>query len=219
MKTLEIKMKLLILYSFMLGMLLSGAANKIFSKMQNSTKSENEKFYHPFFQTFLIFFGESLCLLLYFIYLCIGTKEKEDNKKDKILTIQSENGSKNKGDASIFLYIIPMLVDVVSSTWGFIALNFVEASVTLMLNGLGFLSIVIFSIILLKRKLYRQHWLAVPLILTGITIVGYASMTNDKGKEKKDTKWIGFVFIFFTQLFGSLLYLRKYPLHLNVLYF
>ena len=61
-----------ILYSLMLGMLITGTLNTVFLKIQNITRTfyldddENQlTFNHPFFQTFCMFIGEVLCLGVY----------------------------------------------------------------------------------------------------------------------------------------------------------
>lgn len=212
-------MKTLFLYGLMVSMLLSGAANKIFSKMQNSTKSNGQKFYHPFFQTFLLFFGETLCLLLYFIIVCRRKYGKEELRKEHELEVQKAKAKGLRTDVNVFIFLIPTVIDVISSTCGFIALNFIEASVYLMLNSSGLFFIILFSRIFVKRKLYRHHLLAIPLIIGAEIIVGYASLVKSSGHEKQESKWIGFVFVILTQSFGALFYvseeflLRKYYLH------
>jgi len=156
---------------------------------------------------------------VYILYLCIYKPGNKDAVNDFAVTVQTAEEVGLKTNASIFIFLIPTLIDIISSTCGFIALNFVEASIYLMLNGFGFVWIIIFSILILKRKLYRHHWLAIPLVFIGVTLVGVAGLTSKKSHEKKDSKWIGFLFIFFTQVFGALFYIseevlfRKYYLH------
>ena len=155
------------------------------------------------------------------LYLVIAYRKRSSKNKqsedDFINTLQTASELGLKTDINPLLFIIPTLIDVVSSTCGLIALNFVEASIYLMMNGCGFLWIVLFSKLVLKRKLYRHHYTSIPLIFIGVTTVGYASL-KEKGVNG-DSKWIGFIFIFFTQIFGALFYiseeflLRKYYIH------
>jgi drug/metabolite transporter (DMT)-like permease len=200
-------MKLIFLYFLMVCMLLSGTVNKVLSKMQNSTKGNNQKFYHPFFQTFLLFFGESLLLPMYFLY---EFRKRRTNKKDDFDTgMQIASMVGLKSDVNVLIFLVPTLIDIVSSTAGFIALNFIEASVFLMFNGLGFLFIIIFSVLFLKFRPAKRQYIGIPLIIGGLTLVGYASLTDKKGREDSDNKWIGFVFVMITQLFGALFYVSE----------
>jgi hypothetical protein len=68
---------------------------------------------------------------------------------------------------------------------------------------------VIFSKLFLRRKFYRQHYLSIPVVIAGVTIVGVASFTHKGGRESSDTKWVGFVFVFITQVFGALFYISE----------
>ena len=67
----------------------------------------------------------------------------------------------------------------------FIALNLVDASVYQMMRGTIVFITAIFSIIFLKRTLYRHHWTSLAIIIFGITIVGIAATINPN-KPKPD---------------------------------
>ena len=67
----------------------------------------------------------------------------------------------------------------------FIALNLVDASVYQMMRGTIVFITAIFSIIFLKRTLYRHHWSSLAIIIFGITIVGIAATINPN-KPKPD---------------------------------
>jgi drug/metabolite transporter (DMT)-like permease len=90
-----------------------------------------------------------------------------------------------------------------------------------MMNGAGFLWIVFFSMVILKRRFHRQHLLAFLFILGGVTMVGVASFTNQDPAKRHESRWMGFVFILFTQIFGALFYISEELLfvkyHLNPL--
>lgn len=90
-----------------------------------------------------------------------------------------------------------------------------------MMNGAGFLWIVFFSIVILKRRYHRQHLLAALLIIVGVTLVGVASFVNQDPSKRHESKWMGFVFIFLTQIFGALFFISEEMLfmkyHLNPL--
>lgn len=58
----------------------------------------------------------------------------------------------------------------------YIALNFIPASVYQMLKGGGLITTAIFSYLLLKKKIKRNHISGCILALVGVTIVGGANL-------------------------------------------
>jgi len=72
------------------------------------------------------------------------------------------------------------MCDVLASTLMFIALTLVDASVYQMMRGLIVFITAIFSIIFLKRVLYRHHYTALALIIGGIALVGVANIIATK---------------------------------------
>ena len=57
---------IIFIYIFMIGMIACGAGNGIATKLTNMSESLGESFKHPFFQTFTMFLGESLCMLVFY---------------------------------------------------------------------------------------------------------------------------------------------------------
>jgi drug/metabolite transporter (DMT)-like permease len=72
------------------------------------------------------------------------------------------------------------MCDVAASTLMFIALTLVDASVYQMMRGMIVFITAIFSIIFLKRVLYRHHYTALVFIIGGIGIVGLANILATK---------------------------------------
>lgn len=89
-----------------------------------------------------------------------------------------------KTEINPLLIAIPAMCDVVASTLMFIALTLVDASVYQMMRGLIVFITALFSIIFLKRVLYRHHYTALGLIVGGIALVGVASIQNSSGEGK-----------------------------------
>jgi len=48
------------LYSLMAALIVTGALNGILAKLQSNTNVDDHPWEHPWFQTFLMFLGESL---------------------------------------------------------------------------------------------------------------------------------------------------------------
>ncbi len=55
-----------------------------------------------------------------------------------------------------------------------IALTMVAGSVYQMMRGMKIAITAFFSIVFLKRKLYRHHWSSVVVIFVGLILVGVA---------------------------------------------
>jgi drug/metabolite transporter (DMT)-like permease len=53
-----------------------------------------------------------------------------------------------------------------------------------MLRGMIIIVTSAFSIIFLKRKLYRHHWTSVGVIFTGVALVGVAAVLESKDPNK-----------------------------------
>jgi len=82
----------------------------------------------------------------------------------------------------------------------YVGLNLTYASVFQMLRG----SVVIFtgllSVIFLKRKLYCFHWLGMLLVLSGLALVGVASVLDDDGGAGAPNPVVGDILVIAAQL-------------------
>jgi len=68
------------LYLIMTGMLVTGTANTLFSKIQDETTALDQTYTHPYLQTAVMFFGEFLCLPAYGVKLWLEGRSQK--KKD-----------------------------------------------------------------------------------------------------------------------------------------
>ena len=94
----------------MAGMLITGTMNTIFFKLQNNetTKDSNgepQKFNHAFFQTFTMFVGEFMCLLVYFLHVYIEKRKHGDLIRSPAMIEAKRKGLKT--DINILLFAIP----------------------------------------------------------------------------------------------------------------
>ena len=167
-------------YFLMGGMLLTGTANTLILKMQNFIPTEyNGTHYddwnHPFFQALIMFIGESCCMV---VFLINRAKEIRANNGD-ISTSPAMREAEAQGlktNINPLLIAIPAMCDVLASTLMFIALTMVDASVYQMMRGMIVFITALFSIIFLKRTLYRHHYTALGFIVGGIALVGVANV-------------------------------------------
>ncbi len=70
------------------------------------------------------------------------------------------------------------MFDIVGSSLMNVALTLIPASIYQMLRGMIIIVTSAFSVIFLKRKLYRHHWSAVGVIFTGVLLVGVSAVLN-----------------------------------------
>ncbi len=90
---------------------------------------------------------------------------------------------------------IPASCDVMGSTLMFVALTMVPASVYQMMRGLIVVITALMSIIFLGKKQYRHHWTGVGLILTGVFLVGFVSVSGGSGSESGGSEIVGILLL------------------------
>jgi len=66
-------------YTFLILMIITGSINTIANKLQNISISLGEKYNHSYFITFLMFLGESLCLIIYTFEKKKGLNQNNQN--------------------------------------------------------------------------------------------------------------------------------------------
>lgn len=79
-----------------------------------------------------------------------------------------------------------MLCDATASTLLFVGYINIPASIVQMLGALMVLVVAIMSMIFLKRKQYRHHWLGIALIFVGIGMVATTAILNPSGTATKN---------------------------------
>lgn len=90
-----------------------------------------------------------------------------------------------KTDINPLMFAIPMLCDATASTLLLIGYINIPASIVQMMGGFIVLVVAIMSIIFLKKKQYRHHWLGIALIFIGIGMVAATALLN---KDDSSTK-------------------------------
>ena len=178
------------LYIYMLILFVTGSINTIINKIQQSIKAKGEKFEgHQEFITFCMFLGEFLCLLFYYI-----TKNKEPS-------INKDKGIKSKKDPKIWYFVFPAVLDFLGSTISTISLTFLNSSIYQMLRGALIIFICVGTIIFLKTKYYRHHFLGIFLVVLGLIIVGINAVIYDDNSSSGKNPALGIFLIIFSQLF------------------
>ena len=199
-----------ILYALMLGMLITGTCNTVFLKLQNgeeyynSDKGKNMSYNHPFFQTFTMFIGEIICLLMYAIIYYKETKKHGDIMQSPALIDAKKKGLKT--DINVFILAIPACFDIIASTLMFVALTMIAASIYQMMRGLLVFVAAMMSVIFLKRRFYRHHWTALAFVVGGVAIVGASPVLypdDDSGNTDSSNAIFGILLVVAAQLFAG----------------
>lgn len=108
-----------------------------------------------------MFGGELLCLAAFYVLVWRAKLKKLNMERAKPF--------------NPLVFILPALCDMTATSTMYLGLALTDASVFQMLRG----SVIIFtsalSVIFLKRKLYKFHWLGILLVIGGTAIVGTQS--------------------------------------------
>ena len=177
----ESRPHIVFIYIFMVSMIAWGAGNGIATKLTNVSESLGESFKHPFFQTFTMFLGESLWMLV-FMYEIYNAKKQYGGYENSPSVIKARAQGKNTNLHPLKL-AIPMLLDGVGSTLLLFAYLYIPISVAQMMGGCIVMVTAIMSIIFLKKRLHRHHWTGLALVVTGIALVGLAVMITKNDDE------------------------------------
>lgn len=199
---------------FVVGMLCSGAVNILTKKAQNDVDSLDssglvEPFTHPWFQTFVMFTGETLCLLPILVQYILYRRSlsRLAHKGGEYPTMSGDGHPPSSGPEKpsfriSYLFLFPMLCDFFGTTFGGIGLIYTAASVWQMLRG----SIIIFSgvlsVIFLKRKLVLYQWTGMVIVALGLGCVGSSSLLANPSDSKNTI--VGILFILLGQFCNSL---------------
>ncbi|KAH9505180.1 hypothetical protein Btru_058892 [Bulinus truncatus] len=150
---------------------------------ENSTSWEPHTFNHPWFQTWLMFIGESTCLLGLFIMRY--RKKKELERAHAWSSQLGKDPPKEEIPPRIFQWIlvVPTCCDLIGTSLAGIGLIYVDASVWQMLRGAIIIFAGILSKIFLKRKLKPIHWFGMIVVMGGLILVGCSSVFKSKSSQ------------------------------------
>jgi drug/metabolite transporter (DMT)-like permease len=185
-------------------MVVTGSINTIANKIQNQSISLGVDYNHVWFITFCMFFGECFCIIVYMI--------QSRNQKDTPLMDTEAKGEEGDDlpEATPFALILPALCDFFGSTIMTFGLTMMAGSVYQMFRGSLILFTAIFSVIFLKNKLYRHHYLALTIVISGLLLVGMSSQLYKpvypdhcgKGGDSSNSVW-GVLLVVVAQLFAA----------------
>jgi len=105
-----------------------------------------------------MFIGETLNLIVFYCYHTVAKKPKPSLK------------------FSPLIFALPACCDLAATSIMYIGFTLTYASVVQMMRGAVVIFTGIFSVVFLKRKLYRYNWVGMFLVLVGLAIVGTGSV-------------------------------------------
>lgn len=166
---------------FTATLLVSGTINTIGFKSQ----SYFYNFKHGFLQSFLMFIGQFLNLIVFNVPLIASQKWRESHFQG--LKQEAIEGKKNLR-VSKLLIGCPSFFDAIASSVQNISLLLMPASVNQLLCGGSIITSCIVSKFMLGREIYRHHWFGNVLALIGFTLVGASSLLNETATERYSFK-------------------------------
>lgn len=189
---------------FMAGMLVIGTANTVVTKLMDTIEWDGEEFSHPYFQTFTMFNGELLCLLLYVIFF-----KKSHLKEIEDPAFQAKLRNKPPPSPAVrkygkFLFGVPAAFDLCASTLMYIGLILSAPSIYQMLRGFIVVVVAVYSRVFLKKRIFKHQTIGVVIVFIGITIVGVASVLWSASSAKNPI--LGIVVLITGQFFAGAVY-------------
>mmetsp|Transcript_11356 Transcript_11356/g.21437 ORF Transcript_11356/g.21437 Transcript_11356/m.21437 type:complete len:407 (+) Transcript_11356:72-1292(+) len=181
------------------GMLLTGTVNTLATKVQFGMKSvgidgKQEVFHKPWFGTFNMLFAMSLVLAVERLVMGLSSVCRSPPRmkmaEDALLTKPGDSGADRR--RKILLVAIPAFSDLLATVLACIGIMYIPASVWQMLRGATLFFTGIFSVTLLKTKLYLFNWIGLLLCITGVVTVGYASVEGEQSGPTDDASSVAF---------------------------
>ena len=194
------------IYFFMFFLLITGSINTIANKLQQNTTSKGVKYKgHQKFITFCMFNGEFVCLLIY--WLKEGRFKKKQKSESLISNVEEKNNN-NKKEPKIWYFLFPAIFDILGSSISSISLTFLPTSIYQMFRG----AIIIFtctaSILFLKNKYYKHHFLGIVIVILGLIIVGLDAVINGDSSEGENPAF-GIFLVVLSQVFSCFLFITE----------
>lgn len=217
------------IYLFMGIMVITGSINTIANKLMQQTESLGMKFErHQKFITFAMFVGEFFCLAIYY-----ATRKKKPSKLTKSSALLPNDSSFNhqedkaakgevtieeelaltankvdeqEGQAKIWYFFFPALCDFFGSTIMSISLTYIATSIYQMFRGTIILFTAMASLIFLKTKFYKYHYIGILIVILGLGLVGLnAVIYSDKGTGSSPVA--GIILVIVAQFFSTSMFI------------
>ncbi|XP_021378022.1 solute carrier family 35 member F6-like [Mizuhopecten yessoensis] len=194
----------------MIGMLVTGSINTLSKKAQNDCRAPGypdhkangttspHDFNHPWFQTLIMFIGETICL----IGFCVVRKRDRDRWRAESHINAAEMPHPNRLIQLVVAF--PTVCDLVGTSLAGIGLVYVDASVWQMLRGSIIIFAGILSRIFLKRQLGCIKWTGMFFTMGGLVLVGCSSIFKaDSSNRNAGNTILGIILIISSQIVSA----------------
>uniref|UniRef100_A0A8R1HPG2 TPT domain-containing protein n=1 Tax=Caenorhabditis japonica TaxID=281687 RepID=A0A8R1HPG2_CAEJA len=197
-------------------MVVTGSLNTICAKWADSIKADGVPFNHPFLQATCMFFGEFLCLVVFF--LLFAYKRYVWNRAN----VEGENGSITEITTdekptlppfNPFLFFPPALCDILGTSIMYIGLNLTTASSFQMLRGAVIIFTGLLSVGMLNATIKPFKWFGMLFVMLGLVIVGVTDIYYDSNpQDDKNAIITGNLLIVMAQIIVAIqmVYEQKY---------
>ena len=129
------------------------------------------EFKHPLIMNMLMFSGEIMLLLFLQIYLMKNPEAAVAHQQNK---------------ANPLLFLSPSFLDVCGSFLNFTGLALISASTYQILKMLSLVFVTFLSVTLLGRRYGLIQYLAIAVVITGLTIVSLQSINKNTNEDEED---------------------------------
>lgn len=165
---------------------------------------QEHKFAKPGFQNLGMFFGMTLCLVLFEATRCRTPATDEERLPLKTADASAVSASRLPTDWRVYyVVLVPAICDFLATYAMNIGLIWINASVWQMVRG----SIIFFSAMIrwlwLKRKIHTFQWCGVAIVMAALCIIGYACIhaeNSDALTSTESQKLLGVLLVFVAQL-------------------
>lgn len=185
-----------LVYSFMLGMLIFGTANTLISKAMDL-----EDFSHPYFQCATMFGGEFMCLGGYAIMQWLEKRQTAPTSQSLVQTQPQAPKTGLVDRAGKLIFFVPAFFDTCGSTLMFIGLVLSAASVYQMVRGFIIVVVAVYSVVFLKRALFRHQITGVIFAFFGVVVVGISAILFESSSAKNPI--LGMICLIIGQFFAG----------------
>lgn len=156
-------------------------------------KGHQPAFDHPFVQAVFMFIGEASCMLVFMV------KQARDRRADPSGVWTNRHGWK-----ATFCYAATAMCDLTATSIMYAGLALSSPSIYQMLRGAIIIFTAINSVCLLRRRLYAFQWSSIAVVVVGVVIVGWQSLsTKPPGSGSKTALALGMLLILLAQVVQS----------------
>lgn len=189
------------------AMMITGSSNSLWTKWQDMQCVENCSdpdpqnhvlFEQPVLQTLHLFVGETLCLIPV-LYVWLRSRYQSapiflppDIDDEEAVPIKPAAESKGLHGWKLLLLWFPAVCDMISTTLLRISLLYIPVSIYQMARGSLVLFVGLFSVVFLGRRLWLYQWIALLIVVVGVSLVGYSgSLIRDATREVVNLVTVG----------------------------